>query len=227
MKLKKGLAAVLSLVISTSMIAFAQEDITKSEQTKTPKPIEVLAEEQIIQEPTRIEQLVVQPPKDVPEVEVPSVVVPPVAEEPEVEESPVVVPPTKEPEVVMPPVAEEPPKEPEVVMPPLVEIPAEVLVVPLPVVDVKPATLKIVNKLLTGEGAEDIVVEEEIKDLVAGQVIDMSNYLHEDEFVKLVDRVENIKLKEGQNEIIVEYKFREDIEVISATENTYRGENIK
>ncbi len=230
MKLRTGLAAVLSLVISTSMIAFAEDNISNLGSTQNPKPSEVATGEIINQAPTEGAE-VVQPPKDVSEVEVPPAVVPP-TEEPEVVVPPV-VPPTEEPEVVVPPVVP-PTEEPEVVVPPVVppvEVPVvvppvEVPVVVPPVVEVKPATLKIINTILTGEGEEDIVVEEEIKDLVAGQVIDMSKYLHEDEFVKLVNQVENIQLKEGENELIVEYKFREDVQVISSSENTGIGENI-
>ena len=221
MKLRTGLAAVLSLVISTSMIAFAEDNISNLGSTQNPKPSEVATGEIINQAPTEGAE-VVQPPKDVSEVEVPPAVVPP-TEEPEVVVPPV-VPPTEEPEVVVPPVVP-PTEEPEVVVPPVVP-PVEVPVVVPPVVEVKPATLKIINTILTGEGEEDIVVEEEIKDLVAGQVIDMSKYLHEDEFVKLVNQVENIQLKEGENELIVEYKFREDVQVISSSENTGIGENI-
>ena len=230
MKLRTGLAAVLSLVISTSMIAFAEDNISNLGSTQNPKPSEVATGEIINQAPTEGAE-VVQPPKDVSEVEVPPAVVPP-TEEPEVVVPPV-VPPTEEPEVVVPPVVP-PTEEPEVVVPPVVppvEVPVvvppvEVPVVVPPVVEVKPATLKIINTILTGEGEEDIVVEEEIKDLVAGQVIDMSKYLHEDEFVKLVNQVENIQLKEGENELIVEYKFREDVQVIRSSENTCIGENI-
>lgn len=244
MKLRTGLAAVLSLVISTSMIAFAEDNISNVGSTENSKPSEVVTGEIINQAPTEGAE-VVQPPKDVSEVEVPPAVVPPVlppTEEPEVVVPPVVppteepevevppaVPPTEEPEVVVPPeevpAEEVPAEEPEVVVPEVVP-PVEVPVVVPPVVEVKPATLKIINTILTGEGEEDIVVEEEIKDLVAGQVIDMSKYLHEDEFVKLVNQVENIQLKEGENELIVEYKFREDVQVISSSENTGIGENI-
>ena len=228
MKLRTGLAAVLSLVISTSMIAFAEDNISNLGPTENPKPSEVVTGEIINQAPTEGAE-VVQPPKDVPEVEVPpaveepakepEVVVPPVVpptEEPEVVVPPA-VPPTEEPEVVVPPVVP-PTEEPEVVVPPVVppteepEVvvpPAEVPVVVPPVVEVKPATLT-VKHILMYQGVECDVNEEVIGDLKIGDIVNNMKFVRSEEKgyfdIVCLEESQEVALTE-KSEIVIRYNY--------------------
>ena len=222
MKLRTGLAAVLSLVISTSMIAFAEDNISNLGPTENPKPSEVVTGEIINQAPTEGAE-VVQPPKDVPEVEVPPAVVPPVVpptEEPEVVVPPV-VPPTEEPEVVVPPVVP-PTEEPEVVVPPVVppteepevvvpEVvpPTEVPVVVPPVVEVKPATLT-VKHILMYQGVECDVNEEVIGDLKIGDIVNNMKFVRSEEKgyfdIVCLEESQEVTLTE-KSEIVIRYNY--------------------
>lgn len=232
MKFRKGLVFGLGLALSLQSVVVFANDVSSVATASTPTAtvtIEGTTEEPVAEAPVAEAPVVEEPVVEEPVVEEP-VVEEPVVEEPVVEEPVVEEPVVVEP-VVVEPVVEEPVVEEPVVVEPVVEIlDNQVPLADVLVPEVKAnATLLINHKLISDEG--EIIIQEEIKDLVAGTTVDIAEYVHEDEYVKAVNGTGTIELVEGKNEIIIEYKDLYDSSVeensSDTTEEVYDGELMR
>ncbi len=219
MKFKGSVVLAISLMFTiTNCISFAE--IGNSE-VKTVKSITVSENNALAPEVAAPE--VVAPEVAAPEVVAPEVVAPEVVEPevvaPEVVEPEVVEPEVVEPEVVAPEVAAPEVAAPEVVAPEVVapELPVigEVVDIEDQLVALAPilpsikaeCSVVLVTRVQQQDNSDESVFEEEIEGLFVGDKIDTSEYIHENNMIKSITSGEIIELKEGENRIVIEYKF--------------------
>jgi hypothetical protein len=222
MKFRKGLVVGLGLALSLQSVVVFADDFSSVATVSTA----VVAESPTAEEPTAEAPTAEAPTSEEPTAEAPTAEVPteqtaeaPTAEAPteQTAEAPTAEEPTAEAPTAEAPTAEAPTAEqPVVVEPVVVEPVVEILdnQVPLAgalVPEVKAnATLLITNKLQCDDG--ELICQQEIKDLVAGTTVDIAEYVDENEDVKAVNGTGTIELVEGQNEIVIEYRFESDME---------------
>ncbi len=221
MKFKVSAVLAISLMFTiTNCISFAE---IGNSDVKTVKSITVSENNALAPEvaaPEVAAPEVVAPEVVAPEVVAPEVVVPEVVA-PEVVAPEVVAPEVVAPEVVAPEVVAPEVVAPEVVVPE--EVVPEVVAPELPVIgevvdiedqlvalapilpEIKAECSLVITNKIKGEENE-FVFEEKLVGLHVGDVVNLSDYIHENEDVKAITQGESIVLKEGVNEVVVEYQ---------------------
>ena len=92
----------------------------------------------------------------------------------------------------------------------------EILEVALPVVKTD-ATLLVVTKIQGPNG--ELVFEGLVTGLFAGDIVNIEDYVEENEDVKAVNGTGTLELKEGNNTIFIDYRFRTElVEVVEIDE---------
>ena len=92
----------------------------------------------------------------------------------------------------------------------------EILEVALPVVKTD-ATLLVVTKIQGPNG--ELVFEGLVTGLFTGDIVNIADYVEENEDVKAVNGTGTLELKEGNNTIFIDYRFRTElVEVVEIDE---------